>query len=294
MSTSSCRPGRPPKNTSTISSKLNIQNGSLRLRGLSTWARSPKQWPYSLCASSMKMRRSGRARSSSWIISAMALDLPTPVAEHREMFVEHVVGADERAGGAVLMELADGDHVGIGQTEHQPEFARAHWRRRIGNRRIGGDAAAEPRGRRVVVEDFADDIEMGDRREAAAFLHDLGGQGHVRDHAEQQRTAGADADEFAHRDPCLFQVERGDRRELDLRLRATHREDAADWPLALRALVRPDAVGMVGVLHVRSPRLLTIVVVPTRVLPDRALYSVKAAPVTRRHARCCSRRTERG
>jgi len=57
--------GRPPKKTSTISSKLNSQNGSFRFRGLSSSARSPNERPYSLCASSTKMRRSGRARITS-------------------------------------------------------------------------------------------------------------------------------------------------------------------------------------------------------------------------------------
>ena len=43
ISISSSTPGRPRKKTSTISSKLNSQNGSWRFFGLTTWAMSPKQ-----------------------------------------------------------------------------------------------------------------------------------------------------------------------------------------------------------------------------------------------------------
>src|SRR5947209_1776611 len=79
MSSSSGTPGRPANNTSTISSKLNSQNGSFRLRGLSTSARSPKQRPYSLWTSSRKMRRFGRDLRISFNSSETPVDLPTPV-----------------------------------------------------------------------------------------------------------------------------------------------------------------------------------------------------------------------
>ena len=79
ISTSSSTPGRPRKNTSTISSKLNSQNGSFRFFGESACARSSKQWPYSLCGSIRNTRRSGRALRICRSSSATPLDLPTPV-----------------------------------------------------------------------------------------------------------------------------------------------------------------------------------------------------------------------
>src|SRR6185436_13636398 len=59
---------------------LEIEHPERQLQVLRrTWARSSKQWPYSLCGSIRNTRRSGRA-SRIWRSSnATPLDLPTPV-----------------------------------------------------------------------------------------------------------------------------------------------------------------------------------------------------------------------
>src|SRR5215468_4530697 len=109
MSTSSSDPGRAPNRTSTISSKLNSQNGRRRLRGLSTKALSPNGRPYSLCASSTKILRSGRARRISCSIRTSRL-ADAGGAEHGEVLAQHVVDVDVSADRAVLLQVPDLDH----------------------------------------------------------------------------------------------------------------------------------------------------------------------------------------
>src|ERR1700710_2830611 len=98
MSSSSGTPGRPANSTSTISSKLNSQNGSFRLRGLSTSERSPEQRPSSLCTWRRKIRNDGRI-----LLRGAGADLVRPGRRvHRAQFL---VG-DELDG------VADGRIVG--------------------------------------------------------------------------------------------------------------------------------------------------------------------------------------
>ena len=98
ISTSSSTPGRPRKNTSTISSKLNSQNGSFRFFGESTCALSSKQWPYSLCGSSRNTRRSPRA-SRIWRSSTETpLDLPTPVVPNTAKCLRTISSTLTQAG----------------------------------------------------------------------------------------------------------------------------------------------------------------------------------------------------
>ena len=137
-------PGRPPKKTSTISSKLNSQNGSFRLRGLSTSARSPKQRPYSLWTSSRKIRRSGR--DSQHLVQQQrhaARLADAGRAEHREMLGQHLLDIDIGDDGRILLQGADIDLIRSGRRIDRAQLLIADQFDGIADGRIVGDAALE-------------------------------------------------------------------------------------------------------------------------------------------------------
>ena len=158
MSSSSGTPGRPANSTSTISSKLNSQNGSFRLRGLSTSARSPKQRPYSLWTSSRKMRRFGRDFRISFEQQRHAGRFADAGrAEHREMLGEHFLDVDIGDDGAVLLQGADIDLVRSARRIDRAQFLIGDQVDGIADGRIVGDAALEFRA--VAAEDFAEQVD---------------------------------------------------------------------------------------------------------------------------------------
>ncbi len=170
ISTSSSTPGRPPKKASTISSKLNSQNGSRRLRGVSTCALSPKQRPYSLCGSTRKMRRFGRVSRIFCRMMATPLDLPTPVAPTMaKCRLTRLIDVDVHADVGVLLQVADMRMVGVGRAVDEPQFALGQQHAR--HRRCSGYSVM-PRWKRaapsVAGADFAEQIEPRDLAEAAS------------------------------------------------------------------------------------------------------------------------------
>ena len=159
-------PGRPPKKASTVSSKLNSQNGSRRLRGVSTCALSPKQRPYSLCGSIRKMRRSGRSFENLRQQDGDAVRLADAGgAEHGEVLADELLDVDLRRDRMVLLQGADVRRLGGGAVVDQPQLAIAHQHRGLADHRIFGDAALEVGGAGGVGLDLANQV---DPRRAAA------------------------------------------------------------------------------------------------------------------------------
>src|SRR3977135_969563 len=191
MSNSSGTPGRPANSTSTISSKLNSQNGSFKLRGLRTSERSPKQRPYSLCTSSRKIRKFGRDLRISFSSSDTPLDLPTPVEPSTAKCFESISSTSTQAmtEGAcckVPTEICSGPGIGRAQLLIGNQLDG------IADRGIVGDTALEFGAVRPA-EDFAEQIDRGTgnisvgRRQVFA--------GYLRDHRDDGRICAADADE---------------------------------------------------------------------------------------------------
>ena len=164
ISISSSMPGRPLKKTSTISSKLNSQNGSLTLRGVSTSALSPKKRPYSLWASTRKMRRSGRDFRSSCRMIATPEDLPTPVVPSTAKCLPTIsVPLMIAADAGVLLQMADIDRARAGHLVDDAQLGVGHHGDAVADRGIVGDAALEAGAARGVAHDLAHQVELRGR-----------------------------------------------------------------------------------------------------------------------------------
>ena len=220
-------PGRPPKNASTVSSKLNSQNGSRRLRGVSTCDLSPKQRPYSLCGSIRKIRRSGCSSRIFCRMIATPFDLPTPVVPSTaKCLLTRLLDVDLRRNRVVLLQHADRIELGVAAID-DAQLAIGHQHRRLADDRIFGDAALEVRGARPGLGfDLADQIQP---RDAAARVVLVAHRtfGDLGDHADDDRTAAQDPEEFA--DGGLRSIGRDvGRAETDGDLRAADGVNASD------------------------------------------------------------------
>src|SRR5215208_3954984 len=112
ISTSSSIPGRPPKKASMISSKLNSQNGSRRLLGVSTWLLLPKHWPYSLCGFHQEDAQVRPLFQNLLQHDSDAARLADAGgAENGEMLGQQIVDLGVDADGIVLLQRADLDGV---------------------------------------------------------------------------------------------------------------------------------------------------------------------------------------
>src|SRR5256885_1683723 len=83
-STSSSTPGRPRKKMSTISSKLNSQNGSFRFLGVRICALSGKQRPYSLWGSIRKKARVGRPEGEMDLPASAGVGFERSLGDHAD------------------------------------------------------------------------------------------------------------------------------------------------------------------------------------------------------------------
>ena len=94
--------------TSTSSSKLNSQNGSLRLLGLMTLASEPKQRPNSLWPFEQEDAQFGPGFQDRVEDDRDAAGFADPGrAEHREMLFKEIVERDARGNGLVVMQRAN-------------------------------------------------------------------------------------------------------------------------------------------------------------------------------------------
>ena len=148
ISISSCEPGRPAKKTSTISSKLNSQNGSLRLPGQHMGAIAEAAAVFVVGIEHENPQVGTRVEDLMQDQRERARLADAGGAEHREMLAQHLVDVDVGADRAVLLQVADLDHGLAGQVEHQAELGFADRQDRVADRRIGRDAAPEMGGRR--------------------------------------------------------------------------------------------------------------------------------------------------
>ena len=192
--------GRPLKKTSTISSKLNSQNGSLTLRGVSTSALSPKKRPYSLWASTRKMRRSGRDfRSSCRMIATPRGLADAGGAEHGEMLADHFGAVDVAADAGVLLQVPDIDRARAGHLVDDAQLGIGHHGDAVADRRIVGDAALEAGAAGGVAHDLAHQVELRGRDRSPCPWRAGDVDRDVGDHADQERGAAVDGQELAHR-----------------------------------------------------------------------------------------------
>ena len=131
ISTSSSTPGRPPKNTSTISSKLNSQNGSLqiaRVEHLRAVAEAAAVFVVAVEQEDAQVRprledlAQDAARRRSTCRRRWCRARAKCLLQH---FVDIDVGADRR----VLLQRADVDRVGAGDVVDQPQLALRDQRR---------------------------------------------------------------------------------------------------------------------------------------------------------------------
>ena len=228
ISTSSSRPGRPPKKTSTISSKLNSQNGSRRLRGVTTWRWSPKQWPYSLCRSSRKMRRFGRAaRICCRMVATAARFADAGRAQHREMPAQQLVDVDVDADRVVLLQVADVGVVAVRGAIDDPQFLLRHEDGAVADLRVALDAALEACHARDGAQ-LADQLQPRDaagpdRALARRVLLLI----ELRDHPDDHDRAAQDSEKPSD-GRMLVIAGQGRRGQAHGRLRAGDRDDAAD------------------------------------------------------------------
>ena len=184
ISTSSSRPGRPRNSTSTVSSKLKSQNGSLRFLGLRTCALSRKERAYSLCGSIRKMRWLGLAAR----ICAQDDGHPARLAdagraEEGEVLAQHLVDLDVGADRAVLLQVADVDGVGAGSVVDDTQGVAAERMHVVADHRVAGDAALEAREARVDALDLAQQVDARSERAVgrAATPVEVGDDAHDRD-----------------------------------------------------------------------------------------------------------------
>ena len=134
------------------------------------------------------------------------------------MLAHHVVDIDVGGDRGVLLQRADVDRAGAGHVEDQPQLALRDEADGVADHRIFGDAALEE-GAFVAVLDLAQHVERAGRElRALRVERDLG------DDADDERFAGADAEEFAD---GRAHVAVGDR-EAHLRLAAGDREHAPE------------------------------------------------------------------
>ncbi len=104
----------------------------------------------------------------------------------------------------ILLQLPNLDHARAGILKDEPQLARADDAHRIADRGIARDAALEMRRSTVVVANFADEIHLRDGDLLLVTEQRLRAQRHVGDQSDQERFAGAHAEEFADRGARLF------------------------------------------------------------------------------------------
>ena len=151
ISTSSSTPGRPPKKTSTISSKLNSQNGSRRLRGvehLRLVAEAAAVFVVRIDQEDAQVRAASRRIFCSRMRDAARL-ADAGGAEHGEMPAHQVVDVDVDADAAILLQIAD-DGRDRGRRRHRRGAVRARSparrrRRSSDSSRCRAGTAARPR-----------------------------------------------------------------------------------------------------------------------------------------------------
>ena len=122
-------------------------------------------------------------------------------AEHGEVLAQHVVDVDIGADAGILQQRSDVDRVRSGQIVDEAQLAVGNQRRRIADRRIGGDAALEIRGIVGTPPDLAHQVELGGRVIALLAGDRDGGERHLGDHRDQQRGPAAQHHELPDRDP---------------------------------------------------------------------------------------------
>ena len=94
----------------------------LSVAALTTLAREPKQWPYSLWPSSRKMRRFGPGVEDLVEDHRDAARLSDAGrTENGEMLAEQIVDVDAGGNGFVVMQRADVDRAGA-EAVDEPEF----------------------------------------------------------------------------------------------------------------------------------------------------------------------------
>src|SRR5262249_32117527 len=111
MSTSSSRPGRPPKNTSTISSKLYSQNGSLMLLGvehLRLGSETAAVFVVHVEKKHAQIRPCGEDQMHEQRHRARFADASG--AKHREMLAQHFIDIEAGRDRRILVKLPDLDH----------------------------------------------------------------------------------------------------------------------------------------------------------------------------------------
>ena len=150
------------------------------------------------------------------------------------MLAQHFVDVEPGRDAGILLQLPNLDHARAGILEDQAQFARADDARGIADRGIAGDAALETGRGAVIVADLADQVDLCDCDLLLVTLQRIGAQRHVGDQPDQERLAGAHAEELADRGAGFFGPLRRCRRQADTRLRAAHGNDAADEVQSLR------------------------------------------------------------